>query len=152
MASKINCILNWNDWTNVFRRKIIWLPINCRKTHFNAKIAKIHGILMKTFGVSTSTRLCNLSSITHLSLLKRIYELTKTQKSTKSFSNKTFYWNKQYICDWRQKNWKFFCVRPNTHVKFEDASCLYKAITRSKFGHVCDENYRRYRILVQIIT
>ena len=50
------------------------------------------------------------------------------------------------------KNVQFFCVRANTYVKFEDAPCLFKAITCGKFGHVCDENYRSYRILDQIIT
>ena len=50
------------------------------------------------------------------------------------------------------KNFQFFCVCANTHVKFEDTPCLFKGITRSKFGHVRDENYRSYRILVQIIT
>ena len=38
---------------NVFGRKMIsLLLIICRKTHLNAKISKIHGMLMKTFGIS----------------------------------------------------------------------------------------------------
>ena len=35
----------------------------------------------------------------------------------------------------------FACVRANTHVKFEDTPCLFKAITRSKLGHVSGSNH-----------
>ena len=40
----------------------------------------------------------------------------------------------------RGKAFQFFCVRANTHVIFEDTPFLLKAITCSKFGHVCDED------------
>ena len=139
-----------------FWRKIIWLPINHlpkntverKNCHDSRHVDEDlwHIKFQPAYANCPRLRIC---SICRFSNAYMNWQRHKNQQ--KAFPTKHFIEiNNAFAI--RGRKLQFFCVRAKTHVKFEDTLCLFKAITRSKFGHVCDENYRSYRILVQIIT